>query len=86
MLSVFGVAGNEAKCKRVSVDIGCISSGKILIRMLDPKADFLFLWQNQKRIMHPMNPYATKIQWINPNSDSKDSRLLCFFGKDSSMW
>ena len=31
--------------------------------------------------MNPMNPCAMKIQWINPNPDSLDSRLLCFFGK-----
>ena len=30
---------------------GCISLGKILIRILilNPKTDFLFLWQNPKR-------------------------------------
>ena len=30
-------------------NLGCISLGKILIRILNPKPDFLFLWQNQKR-------------------------------------
>ena len=28
---------------------GCISLGKILIRILNPKMDFSFLWQNPKR-------------------------------------
>ena len=31
--------------------------------------------------MNSMNPYAMKIQWINPNPDSLDSRRFCFFGK-----
>ena len=30
-------------------DQGCISLGKILIRILNPKTDFSFLWQNPKR-------------------------------------
>ena len=30
-------------------DQGCISLGQILIRILNPKTDFLFLWQNPKR-------------------------------------
>ena len=29
--------------------LGCISLGKILIRILNPKTDFLFLWQNPKK-------------------------------------
>ena len=57
---------------------GCISLGKILIRILNPKKrTFCFFGKIQKMIMNPMNLYAMKIQWINP----KDSRLLCFFGK-----
>ena len=31
--------------------------------------------------MNPMNPLATRIQWINLNPDSWDSSLLRFFGK-----
>ena len=31
--------------------------------------------------MNPMNPPATRIQWINLNPDYQDSRFLCFFGK-----
>ena len=51
--------------------LGCISLGKILIRILNPKTDFLFLWQNPKRdYINPMNPCVMKIQWINPNRDS----------------
>ena len=34
--------------------------------------------------MNPMNPYAMKIQWINSNPDSWNSRLLRFFGKADS--
>ena len=30
-------------------DCGCISLGKILIRILNPKTDILFLWQNPKK-------------------------------------
>ena len=52
------------------MDIGCISLGKILIRILNPKTDLFFFGKIQKRIMNPMNPYAMKIQWINPNPDS----------------
>ena len=29
--------------------LGCISLGKILIRILNPNTDFLFLWQNPKK-------------------------------------
>ena len=29
--------------------LGCIFLRKILIRILNPKTDFLFLWQNPKR-------------------------------------
>ena len=31
------------------MDIGCISLGKILIRILNPKTDFFFFWQNPKK-------------------------------------
>ena len=50
--------------------LGCISLGKILIRILYPKTDFLFFGKIQKGILNPMNPCAMKIQWINPNPDS----------------
>ena len=33
----------------VPMHLGCISLGKILIRILNPKTDFLFLWQNPKK-------------------------------------
>ena len=55
------------KSCKLETFLGCISLGKILIRILNPKTDFLFPWQNPKR--DPMNPCAMKIQWINPNSD-----------------
>ena len=42
---------------------------------------FRFFGKIQKGIMSPMNPCPTKVQWINPNPDSWDSRLLCCFGK-----
>ena len=49
----------------------------------NPETDFLFLWQNPKEDYksNEYAPYAMKIQWINPNPDSLDSRLLCFTGK-----
>ena len=33
----------------INLGLGCISLGKILIRILNPKTDFSFLWQNPKR-------------------------------------
>ena len=49
----------------------------------NPETDFLFLWQNPKEDYESNEyaPYAMNIQWINPNPDSLDSRLLCFSGK-----
>ena len=46
--------------------LGCISLGNILIQ----KRIFCFFGKIQKGIINPMNPYAMKIQWINPNADS----------------
>ena len=33
--------------------------------------------------MNPMNPFATRVQWINLNPDSLDSSHLRFFWKGS---
>ena len=34
--------------KTQAMSLKCISLGKILIRILNPKPDFLFLWKNPK--------------------------------------
>ena len=52
---------------------GCISLGKILIRILNPKMDFLFLWQNPKK-----NYESNESIRDEDSMDYSESRFLGF--------
>ena len=57
--------------------LGCISLGKILILILKPKTDFLFLWQNPKKD-YESNESVFLIQnfCVSLGKDSKNVHLL----------